>query len=172
MFLEMSDDVTEFLERGARELDEWQEDGELDPGIEIAVLSFGLVAQLKAHFQARAIEFGLSTLECEMLLMLHGCEPLTMRKVAEKKGMDPSNLTNLVARLEARGLLTREPTPGDRRAKSVTVTERGGQVAARLLERLIDGNPATAGLDEDEVAALRGVLRRLVAAGQAAALRP
>ncbi len=168
----MSDDVSQFLERGAQTIDEWAEDKELDPGIEVAVLSFGLVAQLKAHFQARAIEFGLTTQECEMLLMLKDCEPLTMRKVAEKKGMDPSNLTNLVSRMEARGLLTREATPGDRRAKSVTVTERGRRVARQLLERLIDGNPAAAGLDEDEVLALRGVLRRLVAAGQAAPLHP
>jgi DNA-binding MarR family transcriptional regulator len=160
----MAEDITDFLERGARSIGEWQEDGELDPGIEVAILAFGLVAQIKAHFQARAIEFGLSVAECELLLMLKDCEPMTMRKVAEKKGMDPSNLTNLVSRMEARGLVAREPTPADRRAKAVNVTPAGADVADRLMARLEAGNPASAGLDEDEVVALRGVLRRLVSA--------
>ncbi|MCZ2839208.1 MarR family winged helix-turn-helix transcriptional regulator [Modestobacter sp. VKM Ac-2985] len=38
---------------------------------------------------------------------------------------DPSNVTQLVARLEARGLVTRLPDPADRRVKRVSITPAG-----------------------------------------------
>ncbi len=97
------------------------------------------------------------------MLMLARCEPMTMRRSAEKQRMDPSNLTNLIARMEARGLVLRRPTPEDRRAKAVEVTPAGAEVAERILGGLVEGNPAAEGLEDEELRALRATLRRLVA---------
>lgn len=152
----------EWLEEKAHEVEEWQKDGAFDPGVEIAILAFGLVGRIKTFFQARTLELGLTVQEGELFMQLAGCEPMTMRVLADKARIDPSNLTNIVARMEARGLVRREPSPEDRRTKTVVITEAGSALGDRLLERLSEGNPAVDGLDEDEIHALRGMLRRLV----------
>lgn len=44
-------------------------------------------------------------------------------------GMDANTTSQVVRALEARGILTREPDPTDRRARLLRLTERGGGVA-------------------------------------------
>src|SRR2546423_13417244 len=49
--------------------------------------------------------------------------PKPMRFLAEHLKCEPSNITGLVDRMEARGLVTREPDPEDRRVKNITATD-------------------------------------------------
>ena len=136
--------------------------GRFEPGIDIAILAVGLVTRLKAHYRARSAEFGLTAPEADLMLMLHSCaEPLPMRRIAEKLEMDPSNLTNLVARLEARGLVARQASPSDRRAKLVALSPEGAARAGAFLSRLAEGNPAVAGLGPEEITQLRALLVRV-----------
>ena len=52
----------------------------------------------------------------------------TMGELAVELACDASNVSQLVRRLEARGLVVREPDPGDRRTRRVSITEDGRQV--------------------------------------------
>ena len=59
-------------------------------------------------------------------LLLHGLDrPTPMREVAEHQHCDASNLTGIVDRLEARGLIVRQTRAADRRVKELVLTEEG-----------------------------------------------
>ena len=49
----------------------------------------------------------------------------TMSELAEVLMCDASNVTQLIDRLEARGLVSRTPDPADRRTRQVTITPAG-----------------------------------------------
>src|SRR5262245_47566744 len=51
--------------------------------------------------------------------------PCTMRELAQAAFLEPSNLTGIIDKLEARGLVKRREAEGDRRSKIVTLTAAG-----------------------------------------------
>ena len=51
-----------------------------------------------------------------------------MSSLATELGCDASNITQIVARLESRGLVTRQPDPADRRARLIARTPDGDSV--------------------------------------------
>jgi DNA-binding MarR family transcriptional regulator len=74
-------------------------------------------------------------------------------ELAQRIGYDKTRLIALIDELSGRGLISRIPDPGDRRARTVTLTERGAQKLAatrrliramerELLEPLGDRGPA------------------------------
>jgi DNA-binding MarR family transcriptional regulator len=60
----------------------------------------------------------------------HG--PTRLGLVAERLRISPRSVTDVVDRLEERGLVTRAPDPADRRAMTVSLTSRGEAVLARV----------------------------------------
>jgi MarR family transcriptional regulator, negative regulator of the multidrug operon emrRAB len=79
-------------------------------------------------------------------------------------GLSHSGGVRIVKRLEAEGLVTREPDPADRRAVRLHLTEEGEREARRLLAaRQAALTPLLAGLGEREGAALERLLERLLA---------
>jgi DNA-binding MarR family transcriptional regulator len=83
-----------------------------------------------------------------------------MRELAARLGANPSNITVVVGRLEARGLVSRHGSE-DRRVKGVQLTERGAELRRRLEQRLAEDHPAIQGLSSTQREALRRILRRL-----------
>ncbi|MFD9129995.1 MarR family winged helix-turn-helix transcriptional regulator, partial [Kitasatospora sp. NPDC059571] len=77
-----------------------------------------------------AARHGLSTTQARALVALD--RPLSMSALAEHLVCDASNATGLVARMEARGLVRRHPSPEDRRSKVVTPTEEGRALARTI----------------------------------------
>ncbi len=57
--------------------------------------------------------------------------------IAAQAGADPVMTSEVLRTLESRGLVARKPHPTDGRARSVVVTEAGGQLADRAA-RLVD----------------------------------
>jgi DNA-binding MarR family transcriptional regulator len=55
-------------------------------------------------------EFGLSPVQCHVLHLIEPGRPLAMNRLAATLSCDASNVTGLVDRLEARGLLVRRPS--------------------------------------------------------------
>ena len=85
-------------------------------------------------------------------------------------GLSHSGGVRIVKRLEARGLLAREPDPSDRRAIRLHLTREGEREARRLLAaRQAALTPLLAGLGERESAALERLLERLLASMTAGA---
>jgi DNA-binding MarR family transcriptional regulator len=69
---------------------------------------------------------GLSAAKFDVLLQLvKAGEPLPLRILAEGQNCVPSNMTTLVDRLEADGLVRRVDDPSDRRSKRAQLTPEG-----------------------------------------------
>ncbi|WP_327266625.1 MarR family transcriptional regulator [Streptomyces sp. NBC_01232] len=64
--------------------------------------------------------------------------PLSAADLAQVAGVNRSGVTRRASRLEAAGLVRREPDPADRRAHLLVLTEEGRLVVAELRTRLAD----------------------------------
>lgn len=90
----------------------------------------------------------------------HG--PTRLGVVAEHLRIAPRSATDVVDRLEARGLVARAPDPADRRAMTVSLTPRGEEVLAQVDAARREGAAEFFGaLTERERASLAAVLARL-----------
>ena len=83
-----------------------------------------------------------------------------MRTVVERLGCDTSNVTGIVDRLEARGLVERTACAHDRRVRMLRLTPRGAQMRARIVAKMNEPPEPIAGLPADDLAALCAILRR------------
>jgi DNA-binding MarR family transcriptional regulator len=94
---------------------------------------------------------------------------LRLRELAHEVLLSRSGLTRLVDRLEAAGLLRREPDPTDRRGAFAVLTEAGYEALRRtwpLYARGIQDHFARH-LEADEAAILARALQRVADAGTA-----
>ncbi|WP_037854210.1 MarR family winged helix-turn-helix transcriptional regulator [Streptomyces sp. NRRL S-340] len=130
--------------------------------LEVVELIGDVVARFYADYEEAAGEHALTGPQARLLSLL-SVEPLPMRKLAQKLKCEPSNVTGIVDRLEARGLAERRPDPADRRVKLAAATEEGRRVARDLREGLRFAREPLAGLSDDERRVLRDLLRRMVA---------
>ena len=105
-------------------------------------------------------ELGLAPMQAMALTSLEPDEPMPMSALAGLLMCDNSNVTGIVDRLEALGLVERRPAAGDRRVKAVGLTERGRAVRGVVQLRLSEPPPPLAGLSEEDAAALRDILQR------------
>jgi DNA-binding MarR family transcriptional regulator len=130
------------------------------PAAEAWVLLRTLFGQHRRRFLGAASELDLHPAQAGVLLQLES--PLPMRRLAALLGCDNSNVTGLVDRLEARGLVARQASDEDRRVKHIVLTDAGRRLRLRLLDRV--GRPA-AGLDRldaEEQIQLRDLLRKVL----------
>lgn len=82
-------------------------------------------------------------------------------------------MTNRIDRLEKKGLVKRTPSPHDRRAVLVTLTDEGvRRVDSALKELLQRESELVAPLTEDERKELSGLLRRLLLPFEGTPVRP
>ncbi|WP_370645213.1 MarR family winged helix-turn-helix transcriptional regulator [Corallococcus sp. EGB] len=121
-----------------------------------------LYEMLHAHmrnFPALAAELDLSPVQAHVLKQL-GEGPLAMSTLAHYLSCDASNVTGLVDRLEARGLVERKSSEQDRRVKMLVLTEAGAELRGRLMARLSAPPPLIAAMPDEDLAALRDIMRR------------
>ena len=89
--------------------------------------------------------------------------PVAMSALADNLACDASNVTGVVDKLEARGLIARQGAENDRRVKVLAVTERGRQVRRELLSRAAKAPPALAAMPKQTRPLLAGGLRAFLA---------
>ena len=133
-----------------------------DPHAEIVDLVWQLVGEMHQHFQARIEELGLSPPQAMALRGLDPDDPVAMRELACRLRCDASNITGIVDRLEAKGLVERRVAVRDRRVKTLVFTAKGRAVRRRLEAALLDESPPVARLTPAEQRELRALLRRIV----------
>jgi DNA-binding MarR family transcriptional regulator len=85
-----------------------------------------------------------------------------MRELAERMRCHPSNITGLIDRLEARGLVERCPDPRDRRVKGLALTPLGQRVRIRLGQQLYHAPACVAHLPETDQLKLHELLLKIV----------
>jgi MarR family transcriptional regulator, organic hydroperoxide resistance regulator len=120
-----------------------------------------LMIASRPHYLAVLQDVGLSPVQGLALLHLDGQEPLTMSALAAALKCDNSNVTGIVDRLEAAGLVERRPAAHDRRVKTVVVTALGTRLRDEADRRMSVPPPAFARLAADDARALREILERL-----------
>jgi DNA-binding MarR family transcriptional regulator len=86
-----------------------------------------------------------------------------MREIAESLYCDASYVTDMVDKLEQRGLIERRADERDRRVKRIALTPDGEKVRARGLELLYEPPAALSALPDDEQRKLAELLGRVLA---------
>jgi DNA-binding MarR family transcriptional regulator len=134
---------------------EWAE-----PGDDIATLVVELARELATHFTRQVSEYGLTYPQAFLIRQLG--RPLSMKAAADRLQCEASNLTGIVDRLEARGLVVRRSHSTDRRVKQLVLTDAGERLRDQL-EKLPPYAPRLSELSADDRATLAELLRRSLA---------
>jgi MarR family transcriptional regulator, organic hydroperoxide resistance regulator len=133
----------------------------VDPATEAWSLALSIVFSEKPpRVPSVAAEFDLSPMAMKLLYTLEPDTAVPMSVLAETLYCDASNVTGIVDRLEARGVLERRDNPRDRRVKLIALTADGAVLRERIRERLHEPPEQIAALSSDDKRTLRDVLRR------------
>jgi MarR family transcriptional regulator, organic hydroperoxide resistance regulator len=124
------------------------------------VLFWRIFSADKPRRMATLNELGLAPMQSMALMQLRPGEPMTMSAMAHALQCDNSNVTGIVDRLEAAGLVERRPAEHDRRVKTLVITDDGSRVRAEVERRMSVPPPPLAGLSDADAAALRDILQR------------
>jgi DNA-binding MarR family transcriptional regulator len=89
-------------------------------------------------------------------------EPCSQRELAQSLHFDASNVTDIIDRLEERGLVSRTIDPSDRRVRRLVLTVEGESVRRKVFERALDEAPIQS-LTAAELAQLRDLLAKIAA---------
>jgi DNA-binding MarR family transcriptional regulator len=133
---------------------------EVEPLAEVWGLFRTLFRQHRRRFLIAAAELDLHPAQAGALLQLES--PLPMTELAALLACDNSNVTGLIDRLEARGLVARSPSSQDRRVKHVVLTEAGRRLRERMLARVGRPTPGFERLSADEQRQLGDLLRQVI----------
>jgi DNA-binding MarR family transcriptional regulator len=95
------------------------------------------------------------------MLLRYLAQPASMGEMAQALACDPSNVTGLVDRMAARGLVCRVTDAKDQRVKHVVLTDQGRAQRAALQARLFARSPAIDTLAPHERRQLLLLLRKL-----------
>ncbi|MBY8882471.1 MarR family winged helix-turn-helix transcriptional regulator [Actinacidiphila acidipaludis] len=113
--------------------------------------------RLSRRLRHQRVDESLSPTEMAVLATLARCGSATPGELARKEHVQPPSMTRIVAMLEAKGLVHREPHPEDRRQVVVSRTE---QADAMLAESRTKRNAWLAQLAEGLTDEERAVLRQ------------
>lgn len=109
---------------------------------------------------------GLPLTQFEVLIHLDKARDkrLRMSELASMVLLSQSGVTRLVDRLEAQGLVVREPCPSDRRGLHARLTDEGSRRLAEALPTHIDGIRARflSRLDQDDLRSLTSTWERIM----------
>lgn len=131
--------------------------------LEVVELIGTVVARYYTEYEQAAAKHSLTGAQARVLGLL-SLEPMPMRRIAQRLKCEPSNITGIVDRLEARGLVERRPDPNDRRVKLAAPTEEGRGTARRLRDSLDFAREPLAELSAEERTVLRDLLKRMLGA--------
>ena len=126
-----------------------------------------------ARVEPRLAAAGLTPTQFGVLEAILHKGPLSQRELSRKVLTSAGNMTDLVDKLESRGLVRRARQKSDRRAVHVELTPAGSDLIGPLFARHAgDIAAAMAALSGDELRQLSGLLRRLGVAAETEVLEP
>src|SRR6478735_24777 len=118
-----------------------------------------LIAELDAMLRPYGITF--SRYEALVLLMYSRNGSLPLSKIGERLQVHATSVTNVVDRLEAAGLVRREPNPRDGRGTLAVITDDGRAVATKATADLNTARFGLGALSGHDLTEMYRVLRRL-----------
>lgn len=120
----------------------------------------------KARLDVCLAPFDLTPTQYAVLsLSAAGAEPPSSAELARHAGVSAQAMAEMIAALDAKGLVRRDESPLNRRILHIRPTRRGAALLVRC-EAAVDAAESElfAGLGRAEVATLRALLRRVLAA--------
>lgn len=118
-----------------------------------------LIAELDSMLRPYGITF--SRYEALVLLMYSRAGALPLSKIGERLQVHATSVTNVIDRLEAAGLVHREPNPHDGRGTLAVITADGRAVATKATADLNAARFGMAALSGGELTQVYDLLRRL-----------
>lgn len=88
---------------------------------------------IRKDFLPVLAEYKLSNQQWRILRLLHNGGPLGMTRIAEECALMQPSVVKMIPRMEAAGLVRREPVPGDRRRTDIALTDEGGALVEKIL---------------------------------------
>lgn len=137
-----------------------------DPGRDAWLLLFQLFRTNRREVAALHSEFDLNPAQFHLVVNLDPGRGVPMSELAEALACDASYVTGLVDKIEARGLVQRQPDPNDRRVKLLRLTEAGTALRERVIERLSVPPHFIADLSLEDKQALKDIFTRAAEAAQ------
>src|SRR5207245_10110981 len=125
---------------------------------EIVRLLMDLSRNLTSYYDTKLAELHLTMPQAMLLRQLGDAMP--MNEAAGKLHCDPSNVTGIVDRLEARGLIERRHLTKDRRVKHLALTPAGRRLRSRV-EAVLSAAPGVSDLGASDQAALLSLLGQI-----------
>lgn len=116
-----------------------------------------------ARVEATLRPFGLTFARYELLTLLSFTRGgrMPMASASARLQVHPTSVTNTVDRLEASGLVRREPHPEDGRATLIFLEESGRELSARATHALNTEVFAAPGISADDTDVLVAIIARL-----------
>lgn len=127
---------------------------------EVVALLARIVDRFVTSYESAAAAQGLTTVQAKVLVALE--EPLPMHRIADKLKSERSNVTGIIDRLEARGLVERRAAEHDRRVKNIVATDEGRKLARNFQLALGFAAEPLATLGSGDRVRLRDLLSRIV----------
>jgi DNA-binding MarR family transcriptional regulator len=116
------------------------------------------------RLHGRAVQaFGLSTEQAHLLLVLWTYGPMSMTELGREVALSSGTLSAAVDRMEAAGLVSRQPDPADRRALRIEPVQWPKERRKKLVDALLAVEGAMlAPLSDRERATLQTLLSRVL----------
>jgi DNA-binding MarR family transcriptional regulator len=127
---------------------------------DVVALLARIVDRFTGSYESAAAAQGLTTVQAKVLAVLK--EPLPMHRIAEMLNSERSNVTGIIDRLEARGLVERRADARDRRVKNIVATPAGAVLARDFRRSLGFAAQPLAALEPADRVRLRDLLQRVV----------
>ena len=118
-----------------------------------------LLAQLDEILKPHGLTF--ARYEALVLLVFSREGALPLGKMGERLQVHATSVTSLVDRLETAGLVVRRRHPDDGRAVLAEITDEGRALVEKATADLVEARFALTALDEDQLAQLSDLLRRV-----------
>ncbi len=130
---------------------------EVDQELSILVTDIGLL--YRKYFNRQVRDIGLTAVQWQVLSYLARYEGITQSGLADLLNKGKSPIGKTLDALETAGWITREASPGDRRAKRLYLTGRLNEIQDRLLSVMEEMNgTAEKGLSAGAVEQVRAGL--------------
>jgi MarR family transcriptional regulator, organic hydroperoxide resistance regulator len=134
--------------------------GEAEPREEIVKRLMDLFAQTLNHQGTCLESLELSYSQAKLLWRLEAGDTPSLKELARRCGVDPSNLAGIVDQLAARKLVVSRPAVHDRRVRVIRLTADGVRLRRKLVACLAR-NPSIQALPRDRQQLLLEILREV-----------